>query len=356
MQMLWLHSHSSTHISNLGIRVSSCVEPFDCLRYHALLQLLRAKTPAELLRASSRLCSHVVSADSVAGGGRDDCQGTGKGGAVAAPLLPSAGGGWVNAPTPGSSARLAEVLRRECNEILLSNGNEVDLAELLASPGRVIQVVSAKRQKLNSCTFGAGKASGVGASSAAAWPCLSGASAASDDKGGAEGGDEGRVGKGGDEGGVGEGGGGGVHVSDALEGVEECKGGTDTTEEQESNDAAAPQAPALQPQRSHLKRPEGLALHELQVPIAMLPLSGGVAGGGDSTNVEEEDCDGECDIDVPLADLSNALSPLLASSLGVAPESMRSFLRLDDLTFDLLSPLGSTRPEGKVTTELDSFK
>ena len=68
--------------------------------YHALLQLLRAKTPAELLKASSRLCAHV--ADSVA-------------------------------PTPG--AGLASAIRKECNEILLSNGKEVDLA-MVRSPTR----------------------------------------------------------------------------------------------------------------------------------------------------------------------------------------------------------------------------
>jgi len=315
--------------------------------YHALLQLLRAKTPAELLRASSRLCSHVVSADDVGGGVRDGGPSMSRGGA-APPLPSSAGGARATAPTPGSNARLAEVLRRECNEILLSNGNEVDLAELLASPGRVIQVVSAKRQKLkNSCKIGADKAGGIRASSAAAWPCLSGTSATVDDKRGREGGEEG---------GSSCCNGGSIDVGGALQGVEDFKGGTDTTEEQEANDAIA-QAPALQSQRSHLKRPEGLALHDLQVPIAIPPLSGVIAGARKGTDVgEEDDGDGDCDIDVPLADLSNALSPLLASSLGVAPESMRSFLRLDDLTFDLLSPLGSTRPEGKAATELDSFR
>ena len=35
---------------------------------------------------------------------------------------------------------MASAIRKECNEILLSNGKEVDLAMLLASPDRVIQV------------------------------------------------------------------------------------------------------------------------------------------------------------------------------------------------------------------------
>jgi hypothetical protein len=47
--------------------------------------------------------------------------------------------------------------------------------------------------------------------------------------------------------------------------------------------------------------------------------------------------------ELPLADVASVLSPFLASSLGIAPQSMRSFLRIDDLTFDLLSPLGEGR-------------
>jgi len=49
--------------------------------------------------------------------------------------------------------------------------------------------------------------------------------------------------------------------------------------------------------------------------------------------------------EVPMPDVMSVLSPLLASSLGVAPQSMRSFLRLDELSLDLLSPLGTARPE-----------
>ncbi len=71
--------------------------------YQALLQLLRARTPAELLRASSRLCTHVTDEAGAAGA------------ASPAPRL----------PTPGASA-LAEVLRSECAELLLSNG-QIDL-------------------------------------------------------------------------------------------------------------------------------------------------------------------------------------------------------------------------------------
>jgi hypothetical protein len=38
-----------------------------------------------------------------------------------------------------------------------------------------------------------------------------------------------------------------------------------------------------------------------------------------------------------------AISPLLASAIGIAPASLRQFLRIDELTSDLLSPLGSVR-------------
>jgi hypothetical protein len=57
------------------------------------------------------------------------------------------------------------------------------------------------------------------------------------------------------------------------------------------------------------------------------------AAAGGITEVDE----------LPLADVASVLSPFLASSLGIAPQSMRSFLRIDDLTFDLLSPLGEGR-------------
>ena len=99
--------------------------------YHALLQILRARTPADLLSATSRLCSavveHVDGGDTSLDGAR----------VVAGPL--SVGGG-----------RLAELLRNECNELLLSNGKEVDLTALLESPGRLFfnsLSASAKRQK-----------------------------------------------------------------------------------------------------------------------------------------------------------------------------------------------------------------
>ena len=38
---------------------------------------------------------------------------------------------------------------------------------------------------------------------------------------------------------------------------------------------------------------------------------------------------------------------------GIAPESMRSFLRIDELTFDLLSPLGTGRPSGQQMSNSD---
>ena len=58
---------------------------------------------------------------------------------------------------------------------------------------------------------------------------------------------------------------------------------------------------------------------------------------------------------VASAALHSSSPPTLISSLlrcarvcaGIAPESMRSFLRIDDLTFDLLSPLGTGRPGEK---------
>ena len=93
------------------------LQPAASEGYQALLQLLRARTPADLLRASSRLCSHVVG--------------------DAAPASASASGASVK-PGPLSSVsggKLAEQLRAECNELLLSDGKEIDLAALLESPG-----------------------------------------------------------------------------------------------------------------------------------------------------------------------------------------------------------------------------
>jgi len=98
-----------------------------------------------------------------------------------------------------------------------------------------------------------------------------------------------------------------------------------------------------------LKRPAGLALGELEVPAA--------PQGAPPSALGEDDLPlgGEIEgLEVPLVDVASALSPLLASTFGIAPESMRSFLRLDDLTFDLLSPLGTGRP-GSQLRESESF-
>jgi len=157
-------------------------------------------------------------------------------------------------------SRLAEVLRNECNELLLSNGKEIDLASLLESP--------------------------------------------------------------------------------------------DTTEEQ---DDGMPPMPPISRSKSHLKRPTGLALHDLQVPAqpAAIPFATGTAPppNGEAAGSSAADGGQIAEVDeLPLGDVVSALSPLLASSLGIAPQSMRSFLRIDDLTFDLLSPLGEARAaaeEGK---------
>ena len=56
-----------------------------------------------------------------------------------------------------------------------------------------------------------------------------------------------------------------------------------------------------------------------------------------------------------MVDVATALSPLIASAFGIAPESMRSFLRIDDLTFDLLSPLGTGRPGSQAQKEIETF-
>ena len=94
-----------------------------------------------------------------------------------------------------------------------------------------------------------------------------------------------------------------------------------------------------------LKRPAGLALGELEVPAA--------PQGAPPSALGEDDLPIDA-MDVPLVDVASALSPLLASTFGLAPESMRSFLRIDDLTFDLLSPLGTGRP-GSQLKEGTSF-
>ena len=239
--------------------------------YQALLQLLRAKTPAELLRASSRLCTHVADKDNSS-----------------------------MVPTPGG--KLAESIRRECNEILLSNGKEVDIGALLASPDRSIFVPSAKRRKGEDGT---------------AWPKPSAADASSD-----------------------------AALSATTSSKAASKGKT-------AADGGASAPPKVTKSRSHLKRPAGLALHDLQVPA--LPAGVGPSGGGPISEAAgglfdgkvvgdiDEIGEGLDDLELPLVDVASAVSPALASVFGIAPQSMRSFLRLDDMTFDLLSPLGTGR-------------
>ena len=245
--------------------------------YHALLQLLRAKTPAELLKASSRLCSHVADG---------------------------------KAETPGQG--LASAIRKECNEILLSNGKEVDLAMLLASPDRVIQIESArKRQK---------KADGT------AWPVKQASEAATGDAAAAAS---------------------SAAAAGSTAALASLAAATST---------AKPQPPALTKSASHLKRPAGLALHDLQVPIAPTGVppenmpreaSGQTSSGeGSTTTATENDLDDLQSI-APMGEVASALSPLLSQTFGIKPDSMRSFLRIDDLTFDLLSPLATGRTAGE---------
>ena len=109
----------------------------------------------------------------------------------------------------------------------------------------------------------------------------------------------------------------------------------------------APAPPALGRTASHLKRPAGLSLHDLQVPAQP---SGVPPDAGDSLPPPGGELLDEI---APMADVASALSPLLATTFNVVPETMRSFLRLDDLTFDLLSPLGTGRPGEK--KELEAF-
>jgi hypothetical protein len=280
--------------------------------YNALLQLLRAKTPAELLKASSRLCAHVADGGTVpAGGGAAGSSGAAAAAAAAASMA---------APTPG--ARMAATIRKECNEILLSNGTCVDLEALLQSPGRVIQISTAKRQKRDPADWAKtsaeamGEVELIGGSHGGALAAAAAAVAAS--KAGGAGGA-------GAAGGSGSGGGGGGSSKEAGDG------------------------PSLKRMSSAakggLKRPAGLALGELEVPAAPqgAPPS---ALGEDDLPIDQ--------MDVPLVDVASVLSPLLASTFGLAPESMRSFLRIDDLTFDLLSPLGTGRP-GSQLKQSESF-
>jgi len=147
--------------------------------------------------------------------------------------------------------------------------------------------------------------------------------------------------------GVGSSGEGGLHNGESVE-----RGATDTVGEQDGEAlgkkprvAIAP-PPSLARSKSHLKRPESLALHDLEVPQqpeGVPPPPPGVEKEGCTAGSRSEEGGELQELDVPLVDVMNTLSPLLASSLGLPPESMRSFLRIDELTFDLLSPLGSTR-------------
>ena len=273
--------------------------------YNALLQLLRAKTPAELLKASSRLCAHV--ADTGDGGGGEGGAGAAGGAKEANEAKESkkkaaAPAAVAPAPTPG--ARMAATIRKECNEILLSNGTCVDLEALLNSPGRVIQISTAKRQKRDPADWAKTSAETMGEVE------LVGTS-----HGGA--------------------------LAAAAAAVAEAKaskaGGSASTAAAGSSSSA--DGPSLKRMSSAakggLKRPAGLALGELEVPAA--------PQGAPPSALGEDDLPIDA-MDVPLVDVASALSPLLASTFGLAPESMRSFLRIDDLTFDLLSPLGTGRP------------
>ena len=49
---------------------------------------------------------------------------------------------------------------------------------------------------------------------------------------------------------------------------------------------------------------------------------------------------------IPFHSVASVLSPLLAQSLGVPPASVRSFLRIDEMSLDLLSPLAPATPLG----------
>lgn len=105
--------------------------------------------------------------------------------------------------------------------------------------------------------------------------------------------------------------------------------------------------PGIQP--SHLRRPVGAVSLAVETGESRVhPVSISVGGSnaestsnGSATDPDREGIDGE---EIPFPEMVHVLSPLLASSLGIAPSSMRSFLRLDDLSLDLLSPLGASRP------------
>ena len=249
--------------------------------YNALLQLLRAKTPAELLKASSRLCAHVAGEDQTAAAAK----GSGAGASSAMP--PPA------APTPG--ARLAETIRKECNEILLSNGTSVDLEALLASPGRVIQLSTAKRQKRDP----------------AEWPKTSGETMGEVELVGASGGM--------------------LAAAAAAAATAKAGAASAAAASSSSEPKAGSKRTTTGASKGGLKRPAGLALHDLEVPA--------VPQGAPPSALGEDDLPiggeiGEIEgLEVPLVDVASALSPLLASTFGLAPESMRSFLRIDDLTF-----------------------
>ena len=219
--------------------------------YHALLQILRARTPADLLSATSRLCSAVVEH---VDGGDTSLDGAG---VVVGPL--SVGGG-----------RLAELLRNECNELLLSNGKEVDLTALLESPGRLFfnsLSASAKRQKTGESGLkrdwkphaaGAAEASiaaGLGAEISAAGGLAAAIAASSSAfvQGQAQAAQAVPPPP--------------AAASSAAVDGDGGKAGTDTTEEQ---DDGMPPLPPISRSKSHLKRPIGLALHDLQVPAHLI--------------------------------------------------------------------------------------
>ena len=271
--------------------------------YHALLQLLRARTPADLLRASSRLCSHVAGD----GGGkpREDAtepNAPSTGNAAAAASAPS------GPPLTGGDRRLAELLRNECEDLLLYDGKEVDLEALLSSPDKIqnplVGQLSAKRQK----RLQEGGATKLGVT----WDVASAAAASED-------------------------------VIELAGSGSSTAGASSAPAPGTDSSGAAP--PPLAHHKSHLKRPNSMALSELSVPAmpAAIPFgSGGVPP--DAVLGEGANESGQVVDELPMTDVASALSPLLASSLGIGAQSMRSFLRLDDLTFDLLSPLGTGRP------------
>jgi len=111
--------------------------------------------------------------------------------------------------------------------------------------------------------------------------------------------------------------------------------------------AAAAAAPLAARQASHLKRPGGLALEVMCAPPphpeAPSDQPGAKAAAAGARGAEKPPSEGGS-----LEMAASAISPLLASSLGIAPASLRHFLKIDDLTSDLLSPLGSVAREAGV--------